>query len=167
MKSLVVAFLAAGTVAAPFAVAQDRHSGRTDAEQRNLDFVLDFWNNVWTKRDPVRVKQIYAADYIEHNPVVVGGVDGIVEYVTKARERERRLGLPGPTRSADFLMTMVDGDIVTLIFPRQLPDPCQPGKTIPHMGFEMLRVRDNKIVEHWDDAVPPAGSSDKAPRSSQ
>lgn len=155
MKLLLACLVTAAVVAGgPQAVAQHRPWGRTAAEQHNLDFIMNFWNNVWTKRDASRVREFYAPNYIEHNTRVTGGVDGIVKYAKESKAREHREGLSGPTRSSQFIMATVDGDIVTLIFPRRIVDPCDPNKMITHVGFEMFRVRNDKIVEHWDEAIP-------------
>jgi predicted SnoaL-like aldol condensation-catalyzing enzyme len=56
----------------------------------------------------------------------------------------------------------VDGELVTLIRKKTLPDPQDPGKTYEAYGFETLRVHNRKIVEHWDSVtrqgVPAAGT---------
>ncbi len=64
--ALAVVSLACAGVTVPPAIAED--SGRSAVEQSNLAFVLDFWNNVFMKRDASRFAEFFAADYVDHNP---------------------------------------------------------------------------------------------------
>jgi predicted SnoaL-like aldol condensation-catalyzing enzyme len=149
------------------AVADD--AGRSPAEQRNLAFVLDFWNNVFMKRDAARFADFFAADYVDHNPnITTPGLPGLLEYVHKLSARAAvapQAGAApkpsGPPQS-DVVIATVDGELVTLIRKKLLPDPQEPGKTYEAFGFETLRVHDGKIVEHWDSVTrqgaPPAGA---------
>ena len=51
----------------------------------------------------------------------------------------------------DDLVTLIaEGDLVILAFRRELPDPRSPGKTYTTTWFDMFRIEDGKIVEHWD-----------------
>ena len=43
-------------------------------------------------------------------------------------------------------------DLVMVLREVQAPDPQHAGKTYTAYGFEMFRVKDGKLYEHWDDA---------------
>ena len=42
------------------------------------------------------------------------------------------------------------GDIVTLVFERQAPDPQDPSKNYKYNSIDIFRVLNGKIAEHWD-----------------
>ena len=139
--------LAAGLLAAN-AFGADRSA----EEKHNLDLVMNFWNNVFMKRDTTRVGEFFADNYVDHNPnVTAPGIPGLVDYLKYLATR------PAPTES-DVVVATVDGEIVTLIRKRTLPDPKDPGKTYEAFGFDAMRVHGGKIVEHWDAATLPSGA---------
>lgn len=165
-----LAVLAAVTLActARIGCAAEEHN-HTPAEQRNLEFVLDFWNNVFMKRDATRFAEFFAPDYVDHNPnITTPGLPGLLDYVHKLAARQGKLD--GPSHS-DVVVANVDGEIVTLIRKRTLPDPVDPNKTYEAFGFEALRVHDGKIVEHWDSVlrqgVPATGTPATKPVNSR
>ncbi len=166
--ALAVVSLACAGMTAPPAIAQD--SGRSAAEQSNLAFVLDFWNNVFMKRDASRFAEFFAADYVDHNPnIITPGLPGLIEYVHKLGARAAAAPQSGATPKpsgppqSDVVVTMVDGELVTLIRKKTLPDPQDPGKTYEAYGFETLRVHNGKIVEHWDSVTRPGAPQPGAP----
>jgi predicted SnoaL-like aldol condensation-catalyzing enzyme len=157
-------------------VADD--AGRSPAEQRNLAFVLDFWNNVFMKRDAARFAEFFAADYVDHNPnITTPGLPGLLEYVRKLSARAAAAAPPGvaPKPSgapqSDVVIATVDGELVTLIRKKMLSDPQDAGKSYEAFGFETLRVHDGKIVEHWDSVTrqgaPPSGAPAATPPNSR
>jgi predicted SnoaL-like aldol condensation-catalyzing enzyme len=145
-------------------------TGRSPAEQRNLAFVLDFWNNVFMKRDATRFAEFFGPDYVDHNPnITTPGLPGLLEYVHKLSARAPAAPQPGAAPrpsgppASDVVVAMVDGELVTLIRKRMLPDPQDPSKTYEAFGFETLRVHDGKIVEHWDSVVRQGAPATGAP----
>ena len=146
------------------AVAQ---SNLTPAEERNKAFVLDFWHNVFEARNPDKAKDYMAENYVEHNPnVPPGGVAGFVAFMNNFLRGRGRGNAPagapaGAAPASDVLATYVDGDVVTLLRKQMVPEASDNTKTYEAFGFEMFRVQNGKIVEHWDAArklaAPPAG----------
>ena len=61
---------------------------------------------------------------------------------------------------------IADGDLVTVLQKRQLPDPQNPGKFYEGFWFDTWRVKDGKLFEHWDAATIPEKIPDviKQPR---
>jgi predicted SnoaL-like aldol condensation-catalyzing enzyme len=160
------------------ATAQDAE--RSPAEQRNLAFVLDFWNNAFMTRNVARFPEFFAADYVDHNPnITTPGLPGLLEYVHKLSTRASAApqvgAAPRPSGSppsgspqsgsphSDVVHTSVDGEFVTLIRKRTLPDPQDPTKTYEAFGFETVRVHDGKIVEHWDSVLKQGAPQAAAP----
>jgi predicted SnoaL-like aldol condensation-catalyzing enzyme len=57
----------------------------------------------------------------------------------------------------DNLVTILaERDMVVLAFKRELADPKNPGKAYTTTWFDMFRIKDGKIAEHWDYGTKPA-----------
>src|ERR1700749_2613650 len=87
-------------------------------------------------------------DYMQHNPNADTGLKGFKAYFTK---------LGGPKDIPDTIPGLVaiqaEGDYVTLSFVREYDDPAQKGKKYTTTWFDMFRIVNGKIVEHWDCAL--------------
>ena len=126
-------------------------SARTPAEQRNLDLVLKFWNDVLTPLRTDLFGDYVATEYIEHDATVPdGGLKAFVDFHNRNRERNPR----GLSRSV-FTHTLVDGDMVLLTQVKTAPKiaALTPGglSTDKILGADVFRVRHGKIVEHWSE----------------
>jgi predicted SnoaL-like aldol condensation-catalyzing enzyme len=112
--------------------------------------------------------------YKQHNPAFVkGGKEAgqsDYEYFKSRFGGPPRLGGPGPGRGADagpqppagnpLEIVMAECDLVTVIHKNNRQDPtAAPGTFYEVFTFDTFRVRNGKLVEHWDGAVinPPAG----------
>jgi predicted SnoaL-like aldol condensation-catalyzing enzyme len=92
------------------------------------------------------------ARYIQHNPNVASGLDGVVKYFTATRK---------PTPIPEMMKTQIvavvaEGDWVIVARPREYPDPRDPSKKYTTTWFDMWRMKDGKADEHWDGATIPA-----------
>ena len=166
-KMFLILLVALSAVSSLPASAQSNHY--TAQEQQNLMVVQGFWNNVFLARNTDRAAEYLASDYLEHNPAVPGspnsGIKGLQEFMSMFRGRGPggpRGGAPagaagrGQAPVSDIVFTAIDGDIVTFLRRQMALDPAS-NQPYEAFGFEMFRVRDGKIVEHWDAArrIPP------------
>src|SRR5580658_915985 len=89
-------------------------------------------------------------DYMQHNPNADTGIAGFKAYFTK-------LGGPKPIPDTipELVAIQAEGDYVTLSLVREYDDPTQPGKKYTSTWFDMFRIQDGKIAEHWDNATKP------------
>ena len=88
------------------------------------------------------------ARYLQHNPNVASGRAGVVKF----------FGSRPKTATCDKLTTpivavLADGDLVTVVIPRELPHPTIAGKKYTTTWFDMWRFVDGKADEHWDGAT--------------
>lgn len=94
-----------------------------------------------------KAKQYMADDYIQHNPNVPTGRKAFIDLFSKFEQQPVR-----PT--IDNLVSITaERDLVVLAFLRELKDPKDENKTYTTTWFDMLRIKDSKIVEHWDCAT--------------
>jgi predicted SnoaL-like aldol condensation-catalyzing enzyme len=84
-------------------------------------------------------------DYIQHNPNVDTGMDGFIKAFSGHGGPR-----PIPATVPDLVSIQAEGDIVTLSFVNQLSDPTHAGATYTTTWFDMFRIQDGKIAEHWD-----------------
>jgi hypothetical protein len=107
--------------------------------------------------------ELMAADYVQHNPEYVrfaelNGVSGreAVELLDKYRlgATGRRLGrgppAPGQPRDDFSYKVLADCDFVVAVGEHWHPDPDRPGKFHATYFFNMWRMKDGKLAEHWD-----------------
>src|SRR5215831_15927696 len=99
-----------------------------------------------------------AADYIQHNPNANTGRDGFIAFF-KALSRPKVNPIPKqlPTDQMPVVMG-ARGDYVWLIFEHEDKDPRNPANTYHYNSFDVLRIVNGKVQEHWDSAQKMAGS---------
>jgi predicted SnoaL-like aldol condensation-catalyzing enzyme len=159
MKSLV----STAAIAVPFLFSGDYacadNASRTAAEQHNLEIVVDFIQNVLTPLKVERFKNYVSPTFIEHTPVVAGNLESLVNYFKKLKEQ-----FPNGLPPSKIVQASVDGDLVTLIVVRETQaDPLDSTKKIWKLGIEMIRLKDGKQVEHWDENMIPDPSLSSSP----
>ena len=85
-----------------------------------------------------------AENYMQHNPTVATGRQPFMDFFGRLERQPVK-----PT--IDNLVTiMAERDLVVLAFRRELPDPKNPGQRYTTTWFDMLRIENGKIAEHWD-----------------
>ncbi len=143
---------AIAAVAAVLIASTAAHAAETAQEAANKALVLKMWNEMFDHQD-VSKARIYMADgYIQHNPLAATGRAGFEAFFSKAWPKPLLDSEVKPTR---FDVVMAEGDLVTLIQRIPRPDPAHPGQTYDSFWFDTLRVKDGKMVEHWDNALKP------------
>lgn len=59
-------------------------------------------------------------------------------------------GFKGPAHKS-VLKTVAQGDYVVVIWNQAQPSPRAPGQTYVGQSFDMFRIENGKVAEHWDD----------------
>jgi len=114
----------------------------------NKRLVYDFWREVYEGGHMERVDHYLAPSYIQHNPNVPTGREGFVTVFSK-------IAKPKPVEdhvTAPLIAILGDGDKVMLAFRREYDDPQHPGQKYTSTWFDMFRIADGQIAEHWDPA---------------
>ena len=158
MKKTILAFAALLSCAAaaqaqvPVAPNPDHESmlqSKDPQLARNKRFVYDFWREVFEAAHMDLAPKYMAEGYIQHNPRVPTGRQAFIDFFTKVRK-------PTPIEpkvKAPLVAMTADGDLVTMVFVREYPEPSDPSKKYTTTWFDMFRIVDGKIAEHWDPAV--------------
>ena len=131
----------------PPVVSEDHAALLASADPRlaaNKRLVYDMYRILLQGGHHERAHEFIAENYIQHNPNAAQGLAGIVDYVRETRpvrEIKDTLELP--------LITLVaEGDYVMTSFVR--PEKDAAGETYYSTWFDLFRIENGKIAEHWD-----------------
>ena len=115
----------------------------------NKKLVWDMWRTFLQGGDIDAADRYLAPEYHQHNPNAETGLAGVKAYFRAVGRK------PTPPKdSIDGLVGMVaEGDLVTLALVRDYKD--KEGKPYTTTWFDMFRIANGKIVEHWDTATKP------------
>lgn len=114
----------------------------------NKKLVYDFWREVFEAGHLELAEKYLAEDYIQHNPNVATGRDAFVKFfgaIKKPKPIEGKVTAP-------LVNIVAEGDIVVLTFVREYKEPKDAAKTYTTTWFDMFRIANGKIAEHWDPA---------------
>ena len=129
----------------------------TAQEKKNLEMVMTWWREVLYAGHFELAPKYQAENYIQHNPNVNTGRAGFIEFFTKLGRKPMN---PIPkAMPADQLPVVsgAKGDFVWLIFEHEDKDPRNPANTYHYNSFDVLRIENGKVQEHWDSAQKNAG----------
>ena len=131
----------------PPVVSQDHSALLASDDPRlaaNKQLVYDMYRIVLQGGHWDRAHEFIAEGYIQHNPNAAQGLAGVQEYIRKTRphrEISTTLDLP-------LINLIAEGDTVMTAFVR--PEKDANGQTYYSTWFDLFRIQDGKIAEHWD-----------------
>jgi predicted SnoaL-like aldol condensation-catalyzing enzyme len=141
----------AGLTLASFAAAPQDNAGTRDVktaqrdverEERNKEIVMKFYDEIFNKHNMAAAELYMVEDYKQHNPNAPDGRKTFVEFIGGALARF-------PDWTASVKRVAADGDLVFL-HTHMKRSKDDRGTAV----VDILRVRDGKIVEHWDVVQP-------------
>jgi predicted SnoaL-like aldol condensation-catalyzing enzyme len=125
-------------------------------EQANLKLVSDWWREVLQAGHVDLAEKYQAEDYIQHNPGISTGRAAFVSIFGRRPAREIKPALdPAP------VIQFAKGDYVVFVWEREAKDPMDASKTYKYNFFDLVRVQNGKVQEHWDSVFknPPAAGA--------
>jgi predicted SnoaL-like aldol condensation-catalyzing enzyme len=114
-----------------------------ESTERNKALVRDFYTTVLIGRNVDAAPRFLRPDYIQHNPKVPTGLKGFMDTFRTRFSQQ----LP-PDYKRELLNVIGENDMV-VIYVRQTWTG-RDGQHHQALGFDMFRVQDGKIAEHWD-----------------
>lgn len=111
----------------------------------NQRLVYDTWRTLLDAQQVEEAPRFLAEGYIQHNPQANTGLAGFLTFF-------RQFAQPRPVQPtvANLIQMVAEGDLVVLATVRQYEDAAAPYTTT---WFDMFRVSDGLLVEHWDTAT--------------
>ena len=126
------------------------------SEQQNLVMVLQLWREVIQAHHTELAEKYLAEDYIQHNPNFPTGRAAFVKVFSSVPPTN-----PIPEKLARApVVEGAKGDFVWLVFEDEAKDPHDPLKTYHFDSFDLLRIENGKVQEHWDSEKRVSGSPD-------
>jgi predicted SnoaL-like aldol condensation-catalyzing enzyme len=128
-------------------VAQDHAALLASPDPRlaaNKRLVYDMYRIVLQAGLWQRAGEFIRDDYVQHNPNAGQGLKGVQDYIRKTRPERPvadRLELP-------LINLIAERDMVMTAFVR--PEKDATGETYYSTWFDLYRIEDGKIAEHWD-----------------
>jgi predicted SnoaL-like aldol condensation-catalyzing enzyme len=111
----------------------------------NKEIVREVLKRAFIDRDPTVVEQYFGASYKQHNPVIPDGLMAIAKMIPTLTALTYEPG-----------MAVADGDLV-MVHGRYTgwgPKPM--------VAVDIFRVKDGKVVEHWDVMQEEVSAADTA-----
>lgn len=118
---------------------QQHHSPTTSIPEKNKKIVIDFYQGVFQKHQVKTYADKYIGDtYIQHNPYVENGKAPFINYFTEYFKKN-------PSAKNSIKRVIAEGDLVMLHV-----HSTQNSKDRGQAIVDIFRIKNDKIVEHWD-----------------
>jgi predicted SnoaL-like aldol condensation-catalyzing enzyme len=112
----------------------------------NKKLVYDFWREVFEAGHMELAPKYMTETYIQHNPNVATGRKAFIDFFSQIKKPQTI----ADKVTAPLVSITAEGDLVTLAFVSEQKDPKDPNKTYTTTWFDMFRIENGKIAEHWD-----------------
>jgi predicted SnoaL-like aldol condensation-catalyzing enzyme len=127
----------------------------TRAEEKNLAFVLDWWREVVEARHTELGANYASEDFIQHNPNIPTGLAALMTFF-------KSLGpaiepIPAQLQNPP-VVAGTTGNFVWLVFEHKFKNPKDHSQSVYENSFDLFRIQNGKIQEHWDGARKNPGS---------
>ncbi|HKO90828.1 MAG TPA: nuclear transport factor 2 family protein [Polyangiaceae bacterium] len=120
----------------------------------NKRLVYDMWRTLIEARDTAAAEAYFAEGYLQHNPNADTGRAGVLAYFSS-------LGAPLPVAArvqTPLVAIVAERDYVALV---QVDEHAQP-RPYTTTWFDLFRIEEGRIAEHWDHGRLPAGGAPRA-----
>lgn len=101
----------------------------------NKEIVLNFYRDVWNAHDASRVADYVDENYVQHNPNVEQGRQGLLNFLRFFFTKEAK---------HDIQLALEDGDLVAVYVYVTFNDGSHAVVT------DIYRLENGVIMEHWD-----------------
>jgi predicted SnoaL-like aldol condensation-catalyzing enzyme len=120
----------------------------------NKKLVFDMYRTIVNAGHYDQAEKFFTKEYIQHNPNVKSGRDELVEYIRKTRPVRpipETIGFP-------VISIMAEGDMVLVASVEYNEDAEKPGTKYATTHFDLYRMQNGLIAEHWDNVRKSAAA---------
>jgi predicted SnoaL-like aldol condensation-catalyzing enzyme len=134
---------------ATYLIQQSWLSSENPKLAKNKKIAYDFLREVVEAGHLELVEKYMLETYIQHDPNVNTGRQGFIDHFSKFSKPQPIVD----SVQAPLIAIVAEGDLVILVYKRELPYPNDPTKKYITTSFDMLRIERGKLAEHWDAAT--------------
>jgi len=116
---------------------------------KNKRLAYNFMREVFYGCHPELADKFLSKSYVQHNPNVPSGRAGFVRFLSHYCKSKPI----APLIKQPIISIVAEGNMVVIAYARKLPDPKDSSKIYMRTWFDMFRIANGKIVEHWDPAL--------------
>lgn len=133
----------------PVVAAKDQFKLLESADPKlaaNKRVVFDLFRIVFEAARHDLAPQYMSDNYIQHNPKIPNGREAALETMKNYEQ-------PKPIIDhirRPLVSIVAEGDLVIMSWVSERPVPDKPNEKYTTTWFDMFRVADGKVVEHWD-----------------
>lgn len=115
----------------------------------NKRLVYDMWRTVMNGGQVEQADKFLTLDYIEHNTMANTGREAFKQRIVAQKNGERMKKVPDKVLD-DVVTILAEGDYVAMAFVSHYQEPDGSGKTYTSTKFDIFRIENGLIAEHWD-----------------
>jgi predicted SnoaL-like aldol condensation-catalyzing enzyme len=127
----------------------------------NKKLVFDMYRTIVQAGRYEQAGKFFTKEYIQHNPNVSSGLDAIVTYIRNSRPQRE---IPAEM-SFPLISLIAEGDMVMVATLTYEPEPDKPGERYATTHFDLYRIENGLIAEHWDHVPKSAGAKSFDPNT--
>jgi predicted SnoaL-like aldol condensation-catalyzing enzyme len=120
----------------------------------NKKLVYDMYRTIVQGGHYEMAEKYFTKEYIQHNPNVASGRDQLVAFIKQSRP----VRPIQPTMSFPLISLLAEGDMVMVATVTSEADAEKPGEKYATTHFDLYRIENGLIAEHWDH-VPKSSSA--------
>ncbi len=112
----------------------------------NKKLVYDFWREVFEGGHMELAEKYMTETYIQHNPNVPTGRQAFIDFFSQFKKPQ----IIVDKITTPLVSITAEGNLVILSFVSEYNDPKDATKKYTTTSFDMFRIENGKIAEHWD-----------------
>lgn len=125
----------------------------------NKKLVFDMYRTIVNAGRADLADKYFTEEYIQHNPNVKSGKAALVEYIRKTRPAR---AIPDQI-TFPVISIIAEGDMVSVATVSYEDDQERPGEKYVTTHFDLYRIENGLIAEHWDNVGRSSASASKDP----
>jgi predicted SnoaL-like aldol condensation-catalyzing enzyme len=118
--------------------------------EANKMLVLNLFREILEARHMELANKYLAEDFIQHNPNAANGLPALKQFFGAQNTQPREIQ---PKVQRKVVAMVAEGDLVLIVSPRELTEPKDKAQKYTTVGFDAYRIRNGKVIEHWDAAL--------------